>query len=329
MIFSMILFKRTLPLFVFALAGLLFLMDPVFAAVQREIQIETVPSGAAVYLKTGRKETPLGTTPFKWTAKFHSDISIQKIIIRKNGYKVLTRKVQVSENKVSLQLTVIKFLPEPSELKTPGLSAIQEKINPTLQKYLLGWFGQIKDIEFQLIQPVQVIEQDGKTLLSFDLYLDRISMASKKGSRQGNKPLLKKLWSQFGNHVLQPLAKELPSSTPLSGIQLNLMFSKTGSQFGTSSRVVNEVKVECKGGYYTIGRQTYFNPCQTRVSVTYSRVEITPNMKNVKKTYLARFHAPLSLLTQEPFDPGTFHKIAIILMDPKKKVIFNQNFKEK
>lgn len=325
----MILVKRVLPSLFLVLAGLFFLLDPAYSAIQKEIRIETVPPGAAVYLKTGNREKRIGTTPFKWAAKFHSDISIQKIIVRKNGYEIKTHKVRASEKQVSLQLTVIKFIPESSKLKSPRLRAIQEKINPVLQKYLLGWFGQIKDIEFQLIQPVQVIEQDGKTLLSFDLYLDRISMASKKGSRQGNKLLLKKLWTQFGNHVLQPLAKELPSSTPLSGIQLNLMFSKTGSRFGVKSRITTKVKVECRGGYYTIGRQTYFNPCQTRVPVTYSKVVVDPQTKRVKKTYMVRFHAPLSLLTPATFDPGTFHKIAIILMGPNKKVIFNQNFKEK
>ena len=107
------------------LISLGFPVIPVLATIEKELNIESEPSGAEVSLKRGARELPLGKTPLVHKIEFHSEISVIRMIFKKKGYKDLSIKVKASQDNVVSMLEPLAISPEPDVHKDAYLRGLQ------------------------------------------------------------------------------------------------------------------------------------------------------------------------------------------------------------
>ncbi len=265
------------------------------ASLLKELHITSSPEGAEVYLKRGGKEIPLGQTPLSYQAKFHSEISILRLMVKKPHYEDLLLKVSPANEKVMANLTPLpppSLVVNPTEHTDSTLARLQEVINPTLRPIVSSIWEQEKIDGLAIVSPLTLAKVNGENILRVSL-----TTGSNRKPLQGNKRQKKEafhtLWAEIAERYLVPLAP-IPRMEPrIKGILFEVSIGQLQHSLQVKPQVVQTTEMQCRAGFdpclkysncafFDAGGNCIagnvqgqcFNVCKYRVPVVKSEVKI-------------------------------------------------------
>jgi hypothetical protein len=217
------------------------------AAIERQINIDSTPKGADVFLLKGNKKTRLGKTPLTRNIKFHSAISEIRLLFEKQGLNPLTLKVKASDKKVSANLYRQSYTQDPGFHKNPHLRRLQSRINVDVDPLLVEIF-QNKEHGFILSKPATLTGSKDKVNLIATLN-DTIKIP---GLMNTDRPeALKQLWSRLGRSVMLPLAKRVRSVKEVSTLTVQLIQNSKQDRLNVMPTTETKTVMQCVPGYRT------------------------------------------------------------------------------
>ena len=186
-----------MPMRIFLCTVLCGFLPATAQAAEKQVDFISDPPGAEVYLLLGTKQESLGTTPLKYQADFHSDMSILRFAIKKPGYKAETIEVNAQQDKVTVSLTPQGFAAAPGIISDPVLSSLQARVSPSIDRTLRERLPGKGPYECDVAGPVRVARLDDNVFLVLPMTMTK-----------GNKPptgheeeFLKLVWDQLGQKV--------------------------------------------------------------------------------------------------------------------------------
>ncbi|MBN2515236.1 MAG: hypothetical protein JXC33_04295 [Deltaproteobacteria bacterium] len=330
---------------------------PVSATVEKELKIESRPSGAEVYLKRGIRELPLGKTPLVHTVEFHSEISVIRMIFRKTGYQSLTIQVKASQNQVVAKLEPLAIVTDPDIHKDAYLGELQKQLNPIINKAVPKLLEKEVQQNFNLAGPIKVAGERGNAFLILPIVVGDLKGNFKGTDNARQEILLKTLWNQLGGSIVIPLAQEMRGYRALKGILLDVRFNELRYIHQVKPTVDTKVEMECVPGnrtqmvlqmrqvpYYRnetwngVTRQVFagyrtesqlvpqevYDPCLYRRPVTKSFVKFDPKGRMAKDQARALYLLPFNALTRKVVPEELYTKLNILLLDSKGKQLKSQ-----
>lgn len=216
------------------------------ASVTKEVKIESVPSGAEVYLKRGRKEDHLGQTPLIHQINFHSNFSVIRMLFKKTAYHPLTLEVSAQQAKVEAKLEPISLTAAPDTHSVPRLKQLQSRINPILNR-LLPELLEKCTIENIQIDSLYVVE----TKKAIVLILPVTTSLPKGQSGQLKEKHFRKVWNEIGSTFILPVAKALHTQEELFAILLEVHLADPKAIARLAPVPELKVEMECVEGYKT------------------------------------------------------------------------------
>jgi hypothetical protein len=315
-----------------------------WAEVKKTLHFESTPSGAEVFVKEGTREVSLGKTPLDYEAEFHSEMSVLRFTFKKRLYKPFTVEVSAREDRVSPKLVPLAIGQDPLKIADPEARALQERLNPLLDRILPPLLSKSAPFEFELAEPVTVdrTKNEKTVLLAVPIQLGRSNLKLEGTGEARYAAFARSLWQHFGNELALPLAKALQSEKDLNEILLAVYFDEQRNLFGVESHVETRVEMECVAGhdqvwefdscaYYVNGNcrsgnklKSKYNPCQFRRPVTKSELKISPQAGATRIQAQAGFFLPLNLSQQTTDADTLFEKIDVLVTDAKGKQLFGR-----
>jgi len=280
------LYKGGLIIGVFMVLGVQAL--PTLAEITKDIKIDSKPEGAEVYIPEGTRNRFLGKTPFVYRAEFHSEISVIRLILKKNPLKDATIEVSAKQDHVMVTFQAQEYAMRPERQTNAQLSRIQTSVNPIINQAIPHFLEMQNGIQFELKKPVAVIAVDADIVLLIDLHLAKMKNEITSKGKERYDQLSEMLWSELGNHLAIPLAKKVQSIPNITGIALRIGFDEKQYLFSVSQRIEESTEMVCEGGMQTryeyrptpYGLQQVlvqvYNPCLRRVPITKRELKIDP-----------------------------------------------------
>jgi hypothetical protein len=314
------------------------------AAEAKDLQFESVPSGAEVYLLQGTRQEFLGTTPLKYEAEFHSEMSILRFALKKSGHKAQTVEVNAQQDRVVVKLTSQGFAANPSAINDPILRSLQERLAPTIDRTLPKLLAARSPYEFDLAGPVRVTRLDDKILLILPIELGKPKDKISPTAQGQNEVFLKMLWDQFGQNMVIPLAKAVRSERLLNGIVLDLGYSLVRHGFEVGSHMESRTEMQCVPGtemrsiynYCLTMRgttcvgglemQPVYDPCLTKVPVKYMEWKADPKATTVSIKSRARYVFPIELIELAGEQDKVFSQLGIQMTNERGEIVIKRGF---
>ena len=324
------------------------------AVVVKKLRLESVPSGAEVYLLQGMKKVHLGTTPLEYQAEFHSEISILRILFKKRAYKDVTLEVSASKDQViaRLESSAIAVAADPHTHKDAHLRKIQQEINPIINKTVPKLLGEKVEQEFDLAAPIKVQGTGEKVFLLVPVIVGDIKGEIRGAGEARHDMVLRALWNQLGSSIVIPLAKEIPNHLGISGIILEAKFDEKRYLVSSEPSVGTKQEMECVPGYrtqmvtryrqvpyyetypthrlagyrtenYTTTEQVY-DPCKERRIVSKQFVKFDPKGSMTKEQSVAQYFLPLTVYDGNLPPPALYEKLSLLLIDSKGNQLKSQ-----
>jgi hypothetical protein len=330
---------------------------PVFATIEKELNIESEPIGAEVCLKRGARELPLGKTPLVHKLEFHSEISVIRMIFKKKGYKALTIKVKANQDKVVAKLEPLTITTEPDFHKDAYLRYIQKQLNPIINRAVTKLLEKDVQQNFNLAGPIKAAGAQGNVFLILPIVIGDLKGEFKGTGKARQEILLKTLWNQLGGSIAIPLAGEIRGHGALKGIVLDVRFDELRYIHQVQPTVKTKVEMECVPGnrtqmvlqmrqvpYYRnetwngVTRQVFagyrtesqlvpqevYDPCLYRRPVTKSFVQFDPKGRIAKDQARALYLLPFKALDRKVAPEELYEKLSILLTDSKGKQLKSQ-----
>jgi hypothetical protein len=330
---------------------------PVFATIEKELNIESEPTGAEVCLKRGARELPLGKTPLVHKLEFHSEISVIRMIFKKKGYKALTIKVKANQDNVVAKLEPLAITTEPDVHKDEYLRDIQKQLNPIINRAVPKLLEKDVQQNFNLAGPIKVAGRQGTTFIVLPIVIGDLKGEFKGTGKARQEILLKTLWNQLGGSIAIPLAGEIRGYGALKGIVLDVRFDELRYIHQVQPKVKTKVEMECVPGnrtqmvlqmrqvpYYRnetwngVTRQVFagyrtesqlvpqevYDPCLYRRPVTKSFVQFDPKGRIAKDQARALYLLPFKALDRKVAPEELYEKLSILLTDSKGKQLKSQ-----
>jgi hypothetical protein len=325
-----------------SLAVGLLVIGPSFskAEVVKELEMESDPSGAEVFLKVAGRETHIGTTPLTYRAEFHSEESILRFVFKKGGHKPVTLEVGAKQKVVLAKFESVQVTANPASLPDPSLREMQERLNLMLIQEVPRLLAAEQTLLPELLEPIRVTNMDGEPSLMIRMLVSDIKdVGSEKGTARQD-AILKHLWSRLGKTLVLPIAEKLVTQRGIRQVVLQVRFNEQRFLFGVESHVETRTEMQCVPGYdYTTeysscayrdangscvaGQQptTVYNPCKSQVPVTKSEVKVSPQAQAAREQATASYVLPLTVLTKGATrDPDAMYgMIGVLLTDSHGK----------
>jgi hypothetical protein len=339
------------------LISLGFPVIPVFATIEKELNIESEPTGAEVSLKRGARELPLGKTPLVHKLEFHSEISVIRMIFKKKGYKALTIKVKASQDNVVAKLEPLAITTEPNVHKDAYLRDLQKQVNPIINRAVPKLLEKEVQQNFNLAGPIKAAGARENVFLILPIVIGDLKGEFKGTGKARQEILLKTLWNQLGGSFAIPLAEEIRGHGALKGIVLDVRFDELRYIHQVQPKVKTKVEMECVPGnrtqmvlqmrqvpYYRnetwngVTRQVFagyrtesqlvpqqvYDPCLYRRPVTKSFVQFDPKGRITKDQARALYLLPFKALERERTPKELYQRLSILLTDSKGKQLKSQ-----
>jgi len=323
------------------------------AVVVKKLRLESVPSGAEAYLLQGMKEVYLGNTPMEYQAEFHSEISILRMAFKKPGYDTKTIEVSAKQDRVEVNLVPRSLTADPGTFNDATLRDVQNRVNSTIKQTLPKLLAARGPYEFELAGPLRVTRLDDKILLILPIELGKAKDKVDRPAQDQNEIFLKTIWDQFGQGMVIPLVKEVRNEPLLSGILLDVDYSRVGHGFvGVRTRVESRIEMKCVPGtearqvynpclrrktetYYSMGQrmtrdagceggyqtQMVYNPCITKVPVTRTEVKIDPKATSVTIQSRAQYVFPIELIEIAGEQDKVFSQLGILMTNERGETV--------
>lgn len=231
------------------------------AVVDKDLHLESVPSGAKVYLLQGRRQVFLGATPLKYRASFHSKISVLRFSVKKSGYEPRNIEVDATQNRISVKLISRTFAAHPSTIDDLKLRSLQKRLAPVIDTTLSGLANEKGSFAFNIGRRVRISKLDHKNYVILPVEIERPEGGHKDFIRSRNEAFIRQVWDQIGREVVIPLAKATRKRAELEGVVLDVNLSQVHRGFKVSSHVKSQTEMKCVPG--TVMKQVY-NPCLRR-----------------------------------------------------------------
>jgi hypothetical protein len=328
-------------------------------AIVKEVNFESDPSGAEVYFLRGTRQELLGTTPLKYQAEFHSEISILRFAVKKPGFKTQNIEVSGQQDKVSVKLTSQGFAADPAAIDDPTLRSLQARLVPTIDQTLSQILASKSEYDFEMSGLVGITKLDDKIFLILPL-----TLAPAKGMRplsmQGqNEEFLRTVWDRFGQKLMTSLGSAVSNESLLNGIILDLNCSRLRQGFEVGSHLESRIEMECvpgtemkqvynpcvrrrmethydrslnrtvtreggcEGGYET---RSIFNPCLTKVPVTRREVKVDPKVTISGVQHRAQYVYPIELAGLAVEQDKVFSRLGVLLTNEKGEIVSKRGF---
>jgi hypothetical protein len=330
---------------------------PVSATVEKELKIESEPTGAEVYIKRGARELPLGMTPLVHRVEFHSEISVIRMIFKKKGHKSLTIKVKASQDKVVARLEPLAIATEPDFHKDAYLRDLQKQLNPIINRAVPKLLEEEVQQNFNLAGPIKVAGARGNVFLILPIVIGDLKGEFKGTGKARQEILLKTLWNQLGGNIATPLAREIRGHGALKGIVLDVRFDELRYIHQAEPTVKTKVEMECVpgnrtqmvlqtrqvpyyrdetwngvtrrvfAGYRTESKlvpQQVYDPCLYRRPVTKRFVKFDPKSRMTKDQARVLYLLPFKALDRKVAPEELYEKLSILLTDSKGKQLKSQ-----
>jgi len=330
---------------------------PVSATVEKELKVESEPTGAKVSLKRGARELPLGKTPLVHKLEFHSEISVIRMIFKKKGYKALTIKVKASQDTVVAKLEPLAITTEPDVHKVAYLRDLQKQLNPIINRAVPKLLEEEVQQSFNLAGPIKVAGTQGNAFLILPIVIEDLEGEFKGTGKARQEVLLKTLWNQLGGSIAIPLAREIRGHGALKGIVLDVRFDELRYIYQVKPTVKTKVEMECVPGnrtqmvlqmrqvpYYRnetwngVTKQVFagyrtesqlvpqqvYDPCLYKRPVTKRYVKFDPMSRVAKDQARALYLLPFNALDRKVASEELYEKLSILLTDSKGKQLKSQ-----
>ncbi len=305
----------------------------------------------------GKKRTLLGTTPFEYQARFHSEISVLRIEVMKEGYKTLPTKLSAKQDEFTFRLLTRSSGLAAETVKDVRLRNIQKRINPVIDS-MIPLLIKEAGLGNDDVGLLRIAGMGTQAYLVVPLKLGKDKISAKVRRETGI--FVNEIWEKAGSVLLGPLAAEIQKEGGLDGIVLNVDYSELKSTFQVNSRVETRVEMECQGGYvqkqvwdYCARRvqeveyyydssghmqtrnagtkceggmisKSVFDQCAFKAPITKSTVKSDPRTTISKDQYSVRYIHSFS--SDDPGKLGDieFQDLDILCKDSTGKVIFKQ-----
>ncbi len=328
-------------------------------ALVKEVNFESDPSGAEIYILRGTKQELLGTTPLKYQAEFHSEISILRFAVKKPGFKTQNIEVSSQQDKVSVKLTSQGFAADPAAINDPILRSLQARLVPTIDQTLPQILASKSEYDFEMSALVGVTKLDDKIFLILSMTLIPTKDMKPLSKQNQNEEFLRTIWERFGRKIVIPLGSSVGNERLLNGIILDLNCNRLRQGFGVSSHLESRIEMECVPGtelkqvynpcvrrrmetYYdrslnrTVTREggceggyetrSIFNPCLTKVPVTRREVKVDPKVTIAGAQIRAQYVYPIELAELAVEQDKVFSRLGVLLTNEKGEIVTKRGF---
>ena len=344
--------KKSILLLVIAC---IFSIPPLEAAFVKQIHIDSDPVDAEVFLLQGARRIPLGKTPLKYEASFHSEISILRIAFEKAGFEGKVVEVSATQNSVQTKLNTRVYASTPDSLKDPVLRNLQQRIKPIIDKFFSEPVATQSNFQWAVGGQVNVAAFNGKTFIILPIALTDSNKNSLFSSSSAvNNTTLRALWDQLSQQVVFPLSIKLKHEDKLSGLIVEIANRHPKKEFQVGSRVETKVEMECIAGtemvqaydscatkqmrhdpdgrgnirmsYVCVGgmvTRSVYNPCLYRTPISKSSVVIDPVAKTEVKRSKIQFIFTLDLLNQTSHLNDIFSRLGILCTNEEGRTVLN------
>jgi hypothetical protein len=262
---------------------------PALAEITKDIKIDSKPEGAEVYSPEGTRNRLLGKTPFVYRAEFHSEISVIRLLLKKNPFKDATIEVSAKQDHIMVTFEAQEYAMKPELQKDAHLRRIQESINPVINQAVPQFLEAQQGTEFELSRPVAVVSVEGNTVLLVDLSLVRVKNEIKGSGKERYDQLSEALWEELRTRLAMPLVKKVRSVPEITGIIMRVGLDEQRHLFSIDRRIEQTVEMKCMPGTRTEYRFEYrgtqlvqvpytvYDPCLNKVPVTRREMKLDPH----------------------------------------------------
>lgn len=328
-------------------------MAIVQAAVVKTLKIDSVPAGAEVFLLQGSKETRIGTTPFRYSAEFHSEVSVLRLMARKAGYEPKQVEIKAGEDRAVIRLSGRAFAAAPKGIQDPRLRSLQASLVPAIEKVAPQALKVQQPFQLDLPGAIRVQKVGPRVYLVVPVtLLSGPHEFNEIGARDGD-AFLRELWSQLDGTLAAPLAQAARDAGGLDGILLDAEYSHLQRGFNVGVKTESHIEMECQAGmreqqvfdtcasqtmvsHYDATLQEYvsemqcqsgmvsrsvYDACATRVPVTHTELVADPQVLFDRAKSTARYTVGMKALLSGGSPQDVYGKIGATLKDKDGNVI--------
>ncbi|VAW67520.1 hypothetical protein MNBD_GAMMA09-166 [hydrothermal vent metagenome] len=290
------------------------------ASIKKSVYFQSSPVGADVILVKGAREILLGKTPLKTSIKFHSELSIVRVIIRKIGSVEKFVSLTAKQKRVDVNLKSVSFLVDSGyHKKKSRLRNMQARVNKILSPKLPDLFAVLGN-DFSLNGAMRLISADNKIYLYIPMSVAKVIKNRSKKKESQQMKVLRSIWRSVGLTFVIPIVKKL---TLIDGVVFDASVDIKDIKFDVNIYRENQIERKCKGGYKRSPNnfnEFYYDPCKTYFRVVKKTVsEINSSLKSVKGAATYLFLS--KNLNRKSNDGYFFSVVSARLVDENKKVL--------
>jgi hypothetical protein len=318
-----------------------FVASPAAAEIVRQVRIESVPSGAEVFLLQGGKRTLLGSTPVRPQLEFHSEVSVLRVSVSKSGFQTETAEVGAQQAELTVQLRPRRVAALPNEIGNEALRAIQGRIYRRIEEVVARSLASAPR-EWEIAGLVRVVDLDGKTYLVAPVSVNKAPAVESSAAAS-------EVWRKVGTSLVQPLGEIARAESKIQGIVVSVVFGEIRREFAASGQVETRVEMQCVPGteivqeYDPCARQeeqmdgsrrtglyrcvsgtvtrSRFNPCLTKTPVTKTSVTVKPQATSRGERSKLQFVVPAAALGDLAGRREILPQIGVLRADAQGRVL--------
>ncbi len=245
-----VMFVRVISIAMTTLVIVITLTNAAYADINKLIKINTKPQGATTILLLGKRRISIGTTPFLYKAKFHSNKSILRINFDLNGYKSKIYKLSWPKKSVTIKLNKISFITEPKNIKNKKLRRLQKIIYSKILPILNNFSRQQTSTGVRLAKGVKFVRVKNQVVLKVPLII------------QTNRGLANQIWKDLINTLIRPLSLKINNLIGDSAIQFDVVLMGKKINITPKSEIIQHVDMICVGANIL---QNVYDSCASRI----------------------------------------------------------------
>jgi len=238
------------PAAILLLASTLLALSPTAAPAveKRVLEFESDPTGAEVFLLQGTRKVPVGKTPVRYPAEFHSAVSVLRFLVRKPGWEPKTVELGAGESRVVVKLPRRRFTADPESLSRPELRKLQERLRPAIEGSVANVPPARGPLTFDVTPPIRVATFDGGVYLVVPVYLQAKGECGSRSSPRENQDDVRRIWEQAGSGITGAFAGSLAAVDARIGILLDMVCVQAQAGFSVAGALETTVEMQCFPG---------------------------------------------------------------------------------
>lgn len=241
------------------------------AVVTKVITITSSPERAEVKQLKGSRKIVIGKTPLEHEASFHSEKSLLRFEVSKQGFEPQVIKVNALETTQYVKLEKLTEVARSEDMKDATASVLQEKAEEIIKAAIADYRGKAGTSALVFYAKIKFSRQSGDYSLLIPIDLGDVVISE---------TLAKKTWQTLYEPFIYPLSSALNKRLGPTKIRISATSSKDNIDFAPKTSEIETVSMECQGGMTTKYVTTWDNrtttmrvwdPCAYRLPVTFTQ----------------------------------------------------------